>query len=96
VILGTLSFQSRPTPSYKNRDYGYLETSEYGTDFVIRSGWRLGTIAAQGEKHVSPRVHRDYGLQYRFIVSNPEFAEFLRSVWPSTVDIIEVPREPCD
>ena len=41
------------------------------------------------------RIVQDCGLQYRFIVSNPEFAEFLRSVWPS-VDIIEVPWEPCD
>ena len=42
------------------------------------------------------RIVQDCGLQYRYIVSNHEFAEFLRSVWPSSVDILEIPWEPCD
>ncbi len=51
---------------FKNGEYihvnGYLETSEYGTDFVIREGWRLQPIPAVAGKHVSPRVHPETGF----------------------------------
>jgi hypothetical protein len=41
------------------------------------------------------RIVRDCGLNYQYVVSNPEFANFLRGAWPG-IDIVHVPWEPCD
>jgi hypothetical protein len=42
------------------------------------------------------RVSKDCGLQYRVLVSNADFGEFLRSQFGSEIDIIVDPWEPCD
>jgi hypothetical protein len=54
----------------------------------------LNKLLEQLLRHL--RVSRHYGLQYRIIVSNAEFAAFRREQLGEGVDVIVREWEPCD
>lgn len=54
---------------------------------------QLDRMDEQVRRHL--RIANDCGLQYRFMVSNPELADILRTRW-SDVTVLEHQFEPCD
>ncbi|HEX7243198.1 MAG TPA: DUF4157 domain-containing protein [Longimicrobiaceae bacterium] len=54
---------------------------------------RADRLDEQVQRHL--RIATDCGLRYRYVVSNREFADFLRQRWFG-VDIVHRPWEPCD
>jgi hypothetical protein len=55
---------------------------------------RLNDLLEQLLRHL--RITRHCGLQYRIIVSNSDFADFLRGELGANVDVVVQPFEPCD